>query len=180
MSCLKIRLPLAKKVWKSFTSKLQTRLHKLHKSKTIKKPDNTHLQTTILKTTRPSLFLGQHLRNKRRCVLLFGFQHYYVSKNKVATAMPIYIDKLFKEAPLIILVGYIPQQPLEKKKKLVNEAVAEARTSKELEKQRDDLCDSRSLVLASLMINEIDARDEQFIASFQAEIERQEIIARHL
>ncbi|KAB2003596.1 hypothetical protein ERO13_D11G136600v2 [Gossypium hirsutum] len=160
MSCLKIRLPLAKKVWKSFTSKLQTRLHKLHKSKTIKKLDNTHLQTTILKTTRPSLFLGQHLRNKRRCVLLFGFQHYY--------------------APLIILVEYIPQQPPEKKKKLVDEVVAEVRTSKELEKQRDDLCDSRSLVLASLMINEIDAKDEQFIASFQAEIERQEIIARHL
>ncbi|PPD99833.1 hypothetical protein ES288_D11G150700v1 [Gossypium darwinii] len=180
MSCLKIRLPLAKKVWKSFTSKLQTRLHKLHKSKTIKKLDNTHLQTTILKTTRPSLFLGQHLRNKRRCVLLFGFQHYYVSKNKATAAMPIYIDKLSKEAPLIILVEYIPQQPPEKKKKLVDEVVAEVRTSKELEKQRDDLCDSRSLVLASLMINEIDAKDEQFIASFQAEIERQEIIARHL
>nr|KJB41491.1 hypothetical protein B456_007G146300 [Gossypium raimondii] len=160
MSCLKIRLPLAKKVWKSFTSKLQTRLHKLHKSKTIKKLDNTHLQTTILKTTRPSLFLGQHLRNKRCCVLLFGFQHYY--------------------APLIILVGYIPQQPPEKKKKLVDETVADPRTSKELEKQGDDLCDSRSLVLASLMINEIDARDEQFIASVQAEIEHQEIIARHL
>ncbi|MBA0590029.1 hypothetical protein Gorai_018748 [Gossypium raimondii] len=83
-------------------------------------------------------------------------------------------------APLIILVGYIPQQPPEKKKKLVDETVADPRTSKELEKQGDDLCDSRSLVLASLMINEIDARDEQFIASVQAEIEHQEIIARHL
>ncbi|KAA3474936.1 hypothetical protein EPI10_025178 [Gossypium australe] len=115
------------------------------------------LRLPVIITTEALTFLGQRLRNKQRCALLFGFQRYYVSKNKVAAAMPVYIDKLFKEAPLIVFVGYIPQQPPVKKRKLVDEAVGEARTSKELEKQGDDLCDNRSLVLASLMINEIDA-----------------------
>ncbi|XVF72000.1 hypothetical protein PTKIN_Ptkin12aG0086000 [Pterospermum kingtungense] len=191
MSCLSIRLPTAKKVWKSFTSKLQTRLHKLHKSKAIKKPKNINrLQTAASKTTRPSLLLGQRLqRNRcRRRALPFGYQRYYVSKNKAAA--PVYVDKLFVEAHVADLVGYnIPHQPSEKTEKNVKlidqpaAAGAEAGTSKEGDK-KSSACvgDGRgeSIGLASPILHGIDARAEEFIASFRAEMERQEIIARNL
>ncbi|KAB2074572.1 hypothetical protein ES319_A07G161400v1 [Gossypium barbadense] len=181
MSCFSIRFPPAKKAWKSFTSKLQTRLHKLHKSKAFKKPKNNgkNLQKAASKTTRPSLFLGQRLQlksSRRRHALPFGYQRYYLSVNKAAA--PVYIDKLFKDAPVSGVVEYIHQQPLKKnKKKLIDEA-AEAGTSNEGEKQGDDKLESVGLL--SPMLYGIDARAEEFIASFRAEMERQEIIARNL
>ncbi|KAK5819117.1 uncharacterized protein LOC108487119 [Gossypium arboreum] len=181
MSCFSIRFPPAKKAWKSFTSKLQTRLHKLHKSKAFKKPKNNgkKLQKAASKTTRPSLFLGQRLQlksSRRRHALPFGYQRYDLSVNKAAA--PVYIDKLFKDAPVSGVVEYIHQQPLEKnKKKLIDEA-AEAGTSNEGEKQGDDKLESVGLL--SPMLYGIDARAEEFIASFRAEMERQEIIARNL
>ncbi|GMI73553.1 hypothetical protein HRI_001024600 [Hibiscus trionum] len=178
MSCLRIKLPPAKKAWKSFTSILQTRLHKLNKSKAIKKPrNNNRLQKAASKTTRPSLFLGQRLQfksKKRRRALPFG---YYISKNKAAA--PVYIDKLFKDAPVAVseVMGYIQQQPLEKKngKKLVDGG-AEEGTSDEGEK----LGAEESVGVASPMLYGIDAKAEEFIASFRAEMERQENIARNL
>ncbi|XWS36426.1 hypothetical protein CRYUN_Cryun20dG0085100 [Craigia yunnanensis] len=188
MSCLSLRLPPAKKAWKSFTSKLKTRLHKLYKSKVIKKPKNNRLQTAASKTTRPSLFLGQRLQRKsrRRRALPFGYQRYYVSNDKAAA--PVYIDKLFKEAPVAEVVRCIHQQPSEKSDverennvKLIDEvaaAAAEAGTSKEGEKQGDDMWES--IGFASPMLHGIDARAEEFIASFRAEMERQEIMARNL
>ncbi|KAK8573375.1 hypothetical protein V6N13_100176 [Hibiscus sabdariffa] len=180
MSCLRIRLPPAKKAWKSFTSILQTRLHKLHKSKTIKKPrNNNRLQTAASKTTRPSLFSGQRLQfksKKRRRALPFGYQRYYVSRNKAAA--PVYVDKLFKDAPVSEVVGYIQKQPLEKNngKKLIDEGAAEAGTSNEGEKHGAE----KSVGLALPMLYGIDAKAEEFIASFRAEMERQEIIALNL
>ncbi|XVE77917.1 hypothetical protein DITRI_Ditri13aG0102600 [Diplodiscus trichospermus] len=194
MSCFNLRLPPAKKAWKSFTSKLQTRLlHKLHKSKAIKKPKNNRLQlqtAAASKTTRPSLLLGQRLQRKsrRRRPLPFGYHRYYFSNDKAA--VPIYIDKLFKEAPDVteVLVGCIHQHPSEnsdvkreKNAKLINEvaAAAEAGTSEEAgEKQGDDMWES--IGLASPILHGIDAKAEEFIASFRAEMERQEIIARNL
>ncbi|XP_022760042.1 uncharacterized protein LOC111306442 [Durio zibethinus] len=195
MSCLSIRLPPAKKAWKSFTSKLQTRLHKLHKSKAIKKPKNNRLQTAASKTTRPSLFLGQRLiqRNRRRRALPFGYQRHYVSKNKAAA--PVYIDKLFKEAPVTELAGFIPDQQTSEKsdvqrekneKQIIDQAAAEeAGTSRGGEKMVDEKSSVgddmwESIGLASPMLHGIDARAEEFIASFRAEMERQEIIARNL
>ncbi|XVF32396.1 hypothetical protein REPUB_Repub17cG0078600 [Reevesia pubescens] len=201
MSCLSIRLPPAKKAWKTFTSKLQTRLRKIHKSKAIKQPKNNNnnynrLLTAISKTTRPSLFLGQRLqlKSRRRRALPFGYQTYYVSKNKAAA--PVYIDNLFKEVPVTELVGYIHQQQSEKSDvqreknmKLIDETAAAAgaeagTSSKEGEKQgdekysSDDMWESRGL--ASPMLHGIDARAEEFIDSFRAEMERQEIMARNL
>ncbi|OMP05402.1 hypothetical protein CCACVL1_01917 [Corchorus capsularis] len=190
MSCLSIRLPPAKKAWKSFTSKLQTRLHKLHKSKAIKKPNTNHrLQTAVAKTTRPSLFLGQRLQRnyRRRRSLPFGYQRrYFVSKSKTTAVAPVYIDKLFKDVPVTELVGYIHQQEDQKEKnvKPIDQAAAastagdaEAGTSMEGdEKQRDDV----SPMASPAMLQGIDARAEEFIASFRAEMERQEILARKL
>ncbi|KAL4354428.1 hypothetical protein GQ457_06G028780 [Hibiscus cannabinus] len=185
MSCLRIKFPTPKKAWKSFTSKLKTRLHK---SKTIKKPNDNHPQTGVLKT-RSSPSLGQRLlmRKKQRGALPFGYKRFYFSKNKAA-AVPVYVDKLFNEVPLTELVRYIPQpqQPLGKKKRkhVVDEAVAEAGTSKEREKQGDDMCDgnrrSIGLTSASPTLNGIDARAEEFITSFRAEMDREETIARNL
>ncbi|KAL4308955.1 hypothetical protein GQ457_01G055980 [Hibiscus cannabinus] len=176
MSCLRIRLPPAKKAWKSFTSILQSRLHKLHKSKAIKKPrNNNRLQTAASKTTRPSLFLGQRLQfksKKRRRALPFGYQRYHVSRNKAPP--PVYVDKLFKDAPVSEVVGYIQKQPLEKK--VIEEGAAEAGTSNEGEKHGAE----ESVGLALPMLYGIDAKAEEFIASFRAEMERQEIIARNL
>ncbi|OMP09021.1 hypothetical protein COLO4_05894 [Corchorus olitorius] len=190
MSCLSIRLPPAKKAWKSFTSKLQTRLHKLHKSKAIKKPNTNHrLQTAVAKTTRPSLFLGQRLQrnHRRRRSLPFGYQRrYFVSKSKTAAAAPVYIDKLFKDVPVTELVGYIHQQQesdeksgtvqKEKNVKPIDEAGdAEAGTSNEGENQTETKAMASPAILQG-----IDARAEEFIASFRAEMERQEILARKL
>lgn len=212
MSCLSIRLPTAKKVWKSFTSKLQTRLHKLHNSKAIikKQPNNTinhrlHTAAAASKTIRPSLFLGQRLqrnRRKHRRALPFGYQRYYLpsSKNKLkgAAAAPVYIDKLFKEAQVAELVGYSyinpqqQQQPSEKKseknivKLILDEAasVAEAGDHKTSSNHvGDDHMGESTIGLASPsspILHGIDARAEEFIASFRAEMERQEIIARNL
>ncbi|KAK8588380.1 hypothetical protein V6N13_087309 [Hibiscus sabdariffa] len=177
MSCLRIKFPTANKAWKSFTSKLKTRLHK---SKTIKKPYDNHPQTAVLKT-RPSPFLCK----KQRGALPFGYKRFYFSKNKAA-AVPVCVDKLFKEAPLTELVRYIPQpqQPWGKKRKRVVEAAAEVGTSKGREKPGDEMCDGDSqsigLASASPTLNGIDARAEEFIASFRAEMERQETIARNL
>ncbi|KAE8671066.1 Detected protein of unknown function [Hibiscus syriacus] len=173
MSCLSIRFPPAKKAWRSFTSKLQTKLHKLHKSKAIKKPktSNIRLQKAASKTTRPSLLLGKRLQlksKKRRRALPFGFQSYYENK----AAAPVYVDKLFKDAPVREVVRYVHQQPLEKK----NDDVAEAGTSNEGEMHGAE----ESVRLASAVLYGIDAKAEEFIASFRAEMERQEIIARNL
>ncbi|XP_039048149.1 uncharacterized protein LOC120188827 [Hibiscus syriacus] len=177
MSCLRIRLPPAKKAWKCFTSILQTRLHKLHKSKAIKKPNNnTRLQIPASNSTRPSLFLRpqrlQFKSKKRRSALPFGYRRYYLSGNKAAA--PVYIDKLFKDAAVSEVVGYIQQQPLEEKngKKLIDETG----TSNEGEKHGAE----KSVGLSSPMLYGIDAKAEEFIASFRAEMERQEIIARNL
>ncbi|GMJ09067.1 hypothetical protein HRI_004575900 [Hibiscus trionum] len=183
MSCLRIKFPTAKRAWKSFTSKLKTRLNK---SRTIKKPDDKHLQMAVLKV-RPSSFLGQCLlRKKQRRALPFGYQHFYVSRNKAA-AVPVYVDKLFKEAPLTELVRYIPQpqQPsVKKRKRVADEVAAEAGTTKGREKQGDDMRDgdSRLIGLASAapMLNGIDARAEEFIVCFRAEMNRQEIIAQNV
>ncbi|KAK8711652.1 hypothetical protein V6N13_146927 [Hibiscus sabdariffa] len=181
MSCLRIKFPTPKKAWKSFTSKLKTRLHK---SKTIKKPHDNHPQTAVLKP-----FLGQRLlmRKKQRGALPFGYKRFYFSKNKAA-AVPVYVDKLFNDGPLTELVRYIPQQqqPWGKKKRkhVADEAVAEAGTSKEREKHGDDMCDgnrkSIGLTSASPTLNGIDARAEEFITSFRAEMDREETIARDL
>ncbi|XVF80986.1 hypothetical protein PTKIN_Ptkin15bG0120300 [Pterospermum kingtungense] len=191
MSCLSLRIHPAKKAWKSFTSKLLTRLHKLHKSRAIKKPKSNRLQTAASKTTRRSLFLGQRLRrrSKRRRALPLGYQRYYVSNDK-AHAAPVYIDKLFKEAPVAVteLVGCIHRPPSSEKSNIValreenvklSDEVSAAGTSMEVgERQGDDMWEN--IGLASPMMHGIDARAEEFIASFRAEMERQEIIARNL
>ncbi|TXG63819.1 hypothetical protein EZV62_010813 [Acer yangbiense] len=75
MSFLSLRLPPARKAWKSFKSKIQSKLRKLNKSKAIKKQRN-----------RP-------MKNKS---IGFCYNRRYPFKKKAAAA-PVYIDRLFKE-----------------------------------------------------------------------------------
>ncbi|GLU07714.1 hypothetical protein SLE2022_246620 [Rubroshorea leprosula] len=95
MSCLSIRLQLAKKAWKSYTAKLQTKLHKLHKSKAIKKPPKNRLKGAASKRTEPSLiFVGWPLQCKSCRALPAGLLRCHLFNAK---AEAVYINKLFKE-----------------------------------------------------------------------------------
>ncbi|KAJ7977243.1 DUF761 domain protein [Quillaja saponaria] len=177
MSCLRLKLPPARKVWKSFTSKL-CKLHKLHSSKAIKKPRN-RLHTTTAPIARPSKFL-QHKR-KFTCRAYLG-PIYKVHKKQA----PVYIDKLFKE-PVLELADnlrapVIKNRSTAKNVKLFYQPADVPETSKEGEadipSSSDDMWES--LPLASPLTRGIDERAEQFITRFRAEMEVQEMLAGNL
>ncbi|CAK7346406.1 unnamed protein product [Dovyalis caffra] len=195
MSCLNLRLPPAKKAWKSFTSKLQSKLHKLKMSKSIKKSkyrtNNIRNITTSAKAVRPHILFDQKRDESRKRLVYqpralpfkqrkggFGDVH-----KKSAT---VYIDKLFREAVNTGgLVAKFP--PTTKTMKILNHqgatTVVPAGTSRETEIKRgergstaDDMWES--LGFASPQMQGIDERAEQFILTFRAEMEIQETIAR--
>ncbi|WCJ38352.1 hypothetical protein M5689_019418 [Euphorbia peplus] len=178
MSCLNLRLPPAKKAWKSFTSKLQNKLHKLNKSKNIKKKTRHHFNTSTISTKsvpiRPSLS-SDHSKKKR---FFNPFKPRRTRKrlflvNGKKTA-PVYIDRLF--------VG-----PVAADQEVVVTCPARVKTVKvaEFEHKEDGKGSERdghgddmweSLGFASPQMRGINERAEQFIASFRAELEVQELI----
>ncbi|XP_002524612.2 uncharacterized protein LOC8289763 [Ricinus communis] len=184
MSCLNLRIPPARKAWKSFTSKLQNKLHKLNKSKAIKKPKNRfnppptkaivrdHNRKNLLRSSS-SAFPFKRRRN-----------HLFLQKKSA----PVYVDKLFRDPVADVLAVDFP--PTAKAMKIVDKqvfTVAESAASKEERKgdegapvpaAADDMWES--LGFASPLMRGIDERAEQFIASFRAEMEVQEIMASDL
>ncbi|OVA02406.1 Protein of unknown function DUF761 [Macleaya cordata] len=93
MSSLKFgkKLLPATKAWKSFTSTLQKKLHKLKKSKAIKKTTK-RINKTFSSILRRKQSKSHRLRFKRR-VLHQHHQHNYA---------PVFIDELFMEPPLMV------------------------------------------------------------------------------
>ncbi|KAF7801465.1 DUF761 domain protein [Senna tora] len=174
MSCISLRLPPARKVWKSFTCTIG-KLGKINKSKAFKKP-RKHLNTTTTTTTKPSKFFSRRFRRKK----LSAFYGYGLHKKPA----PVYIDKLFKE-PTCDIVKHLKPQIAEIRGIRQNRKPGEvAGTSKGGgESDRDKACTSddmwESLALASPLMEGINERAEEFIARFRKEMVAQEIVARN-
>lgn len=182
MSC--IRLPHARKAWKSITYKLG-KLHKTRRSKAMKRA-RKHPNTPTIKTTRSPKFLAtRRSRHKRLANIrsaIFGFY------KKPA---PIYIDKLFKE-PSYDLVDHLKPQiahnpRIENTAKLPYQVEEEVGgTTRSKGGGLDDIpCNSsddtwESLALASPLMHGIDERAEEFIARFRRDLAAQEKLARNL
>lgn len=177
MSCISLRLPPARKVWKSFTCTIG-KLRRINKSKAMKKP-RKHLNTSSSRPSSSKLLFSRRRFRQKKLSAFYGFH------KKPA---PVYIDKLFKQ-PTSDIVKHLnlkPQNPITeipqipKKRKLHGDAGEEAGTSTE----RDRGCTSddmwESVALASPLMQGINERAEEFIARFRKEMAAQEILARNL
>lgn len=205
MSCLSFnRLLPARKAWRVFTGKVQTKLHKLHPSKTIKKPKNRLKKTGKKSSCWPAFCIQSRVQRKRfkrkPPSQTQTYRSYYVHKRSSA----VYIGQLFIE-PAVSLIREHSQPPERaaattaskgyketcestlntKKPELVDprENTA-AGTSKEEGKLNENLHTAddlwESLVLASPQLNGINERAEEFITRFRAEMLLQERLAYHL
>ncbi|PRQ25851.1 hypothetical protein RchiOBHm_Chr6g0288121 [Rosa chinensis] len=187
MSCLRLRLPPARKAWKSFTSKLHSKLHKrkaINKSRNRVKPS-----TTISIRVRPYKFLQLRLQRKPRFSLRFSQNCRSLLQNRHAH---VYVDKLFKEPAVSELVAERCQQQKTPPAKCViktiedrsvpeaskqsQSAVGENSESEGVTSAADDMWES--LGFASPQMDGIDERAEEFIARFRAEMKDQETLAR--
>ncbi|KAF3436152.1 hypothetical protein FNV43_RR23244 [Rhamnella rubrinervis] len=198
MSCLNLRLPPATKAWKRFTSKIQSKLHKLHKPKAIQKPRNrlklkTAATSASTSTSRRYRFLELRFQRKR-CLVAQSSKHLRLLHERRHTyPAPVYVDKLFKEHAVS---EHDTDHKPKTKKSISNkpadphhhddqaaaaQAVAVTGTSKgagRVSAADDDMWES--LGLASPQMHGIDQRAEEFIKRFRAQMEVQEMLARDL
>lgn len=201
MSCLNLRLPPARKAWKSFTSKIQNKLHKLNKPKAIRKPRNrlklkTAATSVSTSTSRPYKFLKLRFQRKR-CLVAQSSKHLRLLHEQRYTfnkyPAPVYVDKLYKEhAVSEHETDHKPKKKNNISNKPANphhhddqaaatEVVAVAGTSKgagRVSAADDDMWES--LGLASPQMHGIDERAEEFITRFRAQMEVQEMLASDL
>ncbi|TKY62359.1 hypothetical protein E2542_SST12215 [Spatholobus suberectus] len=168
---LRLRLPPARKAWKSFTSTLG-KLHR-SKSKAMKKHRKLSKTTTKQVTRPPPKFLATK-RFRRKRVALATVRSFISGFHKKPA--PVYIDKLFRE-PSCDLVGHLKPQTAHKapSAKLCGE---EGTTKGGGSCTSDDMWES--LALASPLMQGIDERAEEFIARFRQEMAAQEMLARNL
>ncbi|XP_071724681.1 uncharacterized protein [Rutidosis leptorrhynchoides] len=173
MSCLNLRLPPARKAWKSFTSKLQIKLlHKLTKSKAIKKHKSQVKRVSGKNPRKSSFFLTRRVGFKKRTITPNNYHHYigrYNLKNK-STSSPVYVDKLFKGP----VVGLDAARNI---KLLAQEATSEEEVTDHYRSVADDMWESVGLTSPQML--GIDQRAENFIVRFRAEMELQETSTRH-
>jgi hypothetical protein len=193
MSCISLRLPPARKVWKSFTSKLGSKLHNIRKSKAMKK-QRKHQSTKTIKpytsiTTKPPKFLATKTFGRKRLVTVRSV--FCSFKKKPA---PVYIDKLFKEPPCDV-VGYLKPETVNNRPRIEiaakiddyprgkKEEVEGSTSKRSCEKtssssSSDDMWES--VALASPQMQGIDERAEEFITRFRRQMAAQERLARNL
>ncbi|WJX78997.1 hypothetical protein P8452_62164 [Trifolium repens] len=192
MSCISLRLPPARKVWKSFTSKLGSKLHSIRKSKAMKKQRKHQSTKTIIKpytsitTKQPKFLATKSFRRKKLVTVRSVFCSF---KKKPA---PVYIDKLFKE-PSCDVVGYLKPEGLNYRsrieidakiddfprgKKEVEEGSTSRRSCEKTSSSSDDMWES--VALASPQMQGIDERAEEFITRFRRQMAAQERLARNL
>ncbi|KAI9119244.1 hypothetical protein K1719_009919 [Acacia pycnantha] len=187
MSYISLKLPPARKIWKSFTSTIG-KLRRINKSKAIKKPRKLtkRTSTTLTSSTKRPYKLPSSRRFGQK--KLAGFRSvFYGFHWKPA---PVYIDKLFKEPSCDIVKHVKPEMaenpPTRKASKLGDEAGEVAGTSNQGGGfDRDNIaCSSddmwESLALASPLMQGINERAEEFIARFKKEMVAQELLARNL
>lgn len=183
MSCLSLRLPPARNIWRSLTSKLQSKLHKHQRSKAILKP---------LKRLNKKTATEQRFKRKKRLVHSYHARnvynhHQYLFEEKSA---PVYVDKLFKE-PITRTVELEHAKPVLTKRPFIRAnnikhldhpgAVPAASKGGSLAEETcsaDDMWES--VGLASPQMHGINERAEEFIVRFRAEMKVQEMLARRL
>ncbi|KAK2989489.1 hypothetical protein RJ640_019588 [Escallonia rubra] len=190
MSFLNIRgLLQARKAWNAFTTKVQSKLHKLHRSRATEKPNYQHNATRKPAFWR-SLSLQSRFKRKRRTTQplhKFGYRLRHRLQNGPA---PVYIDQLFLE-PSSFLKQHQPSasnrevktsSPSAKKKELtIDQQATVAGASNEDGDHGNHVADDmwESMVLASPQLHRINERAEEFITRFRAEMQLQEMVARH-
>ena len=183
MSCLSLKLPPARKVWKSFTCTIG-KLRKINKSKAIKKP-RKHIKRSTLTTSstkRPYKLSSRRFSKKK----IAGFKAIFYGFQKKPA--PVYIDKLFKEPSCDMVKHVKPEMVENSRTKLHGDACGEAGTSNRgggFDSGRyNNTCTSddmwESLALASPLMQGINERAEEFIARFKKEMVAQELSTRNL
>ncbi|KAK6937784.1 Protein of unknown function DUF761, plant [Dillenia turbinata] len=192
MSCLNFGkgFPPAK-AWKSFTTKIQTKLHRLNKSKAITKPRTTKaaLHAPVAHKPRPRrkrwLFQPSqtiHFRFQPRHRLQRRAAAVYVDELFIGQAIKKHIKSSAKTSKKLTEEDTPPVNNI--KIKLLdepsspNKSKASTSGSETSNLAADDMWES--LGLASPQMHGIDARAEEFIAKFRAEMELQEILAHGL
>ncbi|KAL6340201.1 hypothetical protein AAG906_040637 [Vitis piasezkii] len=189
MYCLNLRKRLlpARKAWRSFTTKLQSKLHKLQKSKSIKK--KTPCQRKAFKRTqyristavlRPSVSSQPHLQHKKQLIqppntLAVQYRRSHVVQKRAA---PVYVDELFNE-PISKEVEPSNNSSRSRRKqgcycKVSTEHEEDERKGKCSSDQKTRGADEmwESVGLASPLMYGIDERAEEFIARFRADLAR--------
>ncbi|KAM6592214.1 hypothetical protein CsatA_014819 [Cannabis sativa] len=188
MSCLSLKFPRANKKtwWKSLTSKIQTKLHKLNKPKSITK----HKSSSSKHNSKPKRFFlvepkrfqyHNHYQLKRRRFVLLPLIKRRIrnSASRITTSTaPVYVDNLFKETASTISVKHVHHSSEIDEIQCSPVAVAPG-TSKEGGGVDDVDVVWESMGFASPLMHGIDERAEQFIAKFRANMEVQEqLLAR--
>ncbi|KAK7284118.1 hypothetical protein RJT34_18857 [Clitoria ternatea] len=175
MSCisLRLRLPPARKAWKSFTSTLG-KLHKIRRSKAMKKHRKKHSKTRTKQATKipPKFFTTKRFGRKRLATVrsfIYGFQ------KKPA---PVYIDKLFKEPSCELVEQWKPQTVRKPRIEKICSAAGEVEAAAGSSSTSDDMWES--VALASPLMQGIDQRAEEFITRFREQMAAQETLARNL
>ncbi|XP_042515851.1 uncharacterized protein LOC122090080 [Macadamia integrifolia] len=174
MSCLSLgnNLTPPKKAWKGFTSKLQMKLHKLIRSKAIKKT-TSRLNTTLAALLNRSPSFPSHLlqrETKRRVIAKSSASTFRPRKQNKHLSYkqkfsPVYIDDLFTTEPISIQVP-----------------TTVAATRKVIEKSPESssatayvppIDYSRKAVVEVPQLEGVDKRAEEFIKKFKAEMRLQ-------
>ncbi|KAL0418643.1 UNVERIFIED_CONTAM: hypothetical protein Sradi_1277800 [Sesamum radiatum] len=202
MSFLNLKRLLApKKVWKVFKNKLPLKLHKLNRSKAIKKPKNPFHKTSR-RLGWPSLSI-QHKKFKIKPnphpLIHRRNNRYYFQQHP--SPSPVFVDQLFIETVSTAKENVRPasetveavnkeEKPCSSttlkqsgsfdKKSSLPGSSSEDRT--EFDDKNTITADDmwESLVLASPQMHEINERADEFIARFRAEMQNQETLARRL
>ncbi|KAF7120609.1 hypothetical protein RHSIM_Rhsim13G0035000 [Rhododendron simsii] len=190
------RLQPAKKAWKIFTTKLHTKLlHKLNRSKSMKKPVK-RLKPTTKAVPWPALALKPRFKHRRHAIQSTRiFRSYHRRKRPP----PVHIDHPFIEPPASAGEHLQPPRTVashmgevrEKRSQQKREAKLPCRfaddvcgTSKEVVEGNDMISDAdgmwESLALASPLMHGIDERAEEFITRIRGEMQLQEMMARRL
>ncbi|CAN6554029.1 unnamed protein product [Malus baccata var. baccata] len=185
MSCLRLRLPPARRAWKSFTSKLH---RKLHKPKGIAKPGKNRVKAITAGASssasafafssvglKPYKFLQLRYKRKGRLALDFRYKRRQLLQNRGRDAH-VYVDKLFEEPAVTELVGSSEPPVAKCKQTTTTAAGAESGAERGCSATADDMWES--LGFSSPMMHGIDERAEEFIAKFRKEMEVQEKLAR--
>ncbi|KAJ4968994.1 hypothetical protein NE237_015695 [Protea cynaroides] len=201
MSCLSLgkKLRPAKKSWKGFTSTLQRKLHKLKRSKAIKKTTNSLNKTIATVLNRSPSFPSRLVQPKikKRVITRSSSSKHHTHNQKFA---PVYVDELFTAEPISIQAKYLEIPTAETTSKVI-------RKQEKLTKVEMKLFTKPALAETSKAAGDrgaastsvvyvppkqtvgVDDRAEEFIAKFKEEMwlqrqrsfeEYQEMLARGL
>ncbi|KAJ8558151.1 hypothetical protein K7X08_004917 [Anisodus acutangulus] len=184
MSCLNLRRLLpTRKMWKLFSTKLQTNFHKvLNRSKVIKKSKNPNpLFSKDIKKLAPSPIFRVQFKTKRSNT---KFKHRHTLKYHKKSA-PVYIDQLFIENISVVKENFVqPMVIANKDHKQVCIMETEIHQGESSGTNSENYSNDEmweSLTLASPQLHCINERAEEFIARFHADMRRQEnMLARCL